>query len=144
MLMETAPLTDLPASLPVALVVDDSLDNREIFRWALEHAGYTVLTAPDGKEALVILEKQHFHLMVLDLQMPELDGRGVLKAIRAQPQLMPMHVVIATANAHMTPDDIDTLVDYIIYKPVEVASLVTLAKRLKGDFPVKNASDTKL
>lgn len=129
--------TSVQPTLPLALVVDDNKDNREIFSWALEHAGYTVTLAVDGKDAITALAKQPFHLMILDLQMPELDGHGVLKIIHTQPELLPKHVIVATANAHMTPNGIDDLADYIIYKPIEVAALVTLAKRLQAS--VKNA-----
>lgn len=117
-------------SPPAAIVVDDNEDNRRIFEIALERAGYEVSTAVDGKQALETLASRHFHLMLLDLQMPELDGRGVLQHLQTRPDMMPKYVVIATANAHMTAEDVEHMADYVIYKPVEVAALITLGKRL--------------
>lgn len=64
------------------LVVDDNLDNRRLLRLMLEKAGYSVVTAESGPEALTLFQKQPVDVVVLDLQMPEMDGIATLKSIR--------------------------------------------------------------
>jgi CheY-like chemotaxis protein len=75
-----------PNGLFSALIVDDNWFNRDIFRIALQTADYTIREAEDGQQCLDILEHEAFHLLVLDLQMPGLDGRGVLRQVRTMPK----------------------------------------------------------
>ena len=64
------------------LVADDERDIREVLRLYLENAGYRVLEAGDGEEALAVLVDQHVDLCLLDIMMPRLDGYQVLKRLR--------------------------------------------------------------
>jgi DNA-binding NtrC family response regulator len=64
------------------LVVDDNLDNRRLLRLMLEKAGYAVHTAESGPEAIGTFQKQHVDVVLLDLQMPEMDGITTLKNLR--------------------------------------------------------------
>lgn len=66
----------------VILVADDEAEIRDLLRLYLENSGYDVLEAADGLEALVILEKNHVDLAVLDIMMPRLNGLHVLKKLR--------------------------------------------------------------
>ena len=122
----------------LAIVVDDQADNRLIFQIALEMAGYVVTCAINGEQALAILKNQNFHLMILDLDMPVLNGRDLLKILELQALPMPTHILVATANVQMTTAIVKHLADHIIYKPVEVRALIGLAKRLKTDFSSRN------
>jgi CheY-like chemotaxis protein len=81
------------------LVVDDEADARLLARTLLENDGYEVDEAEDGKEALRILEEDpRYHLVVLDLTMPGLDGREVLANIRGNPVTAALPVVIRTGT----------------------------------------------
>jgi CheY-like chemotaxis protein len=115
-----------------ALVVDDNWYNRDIFRIALETAEYSVTEAEDGVQGISILEKQSFHLMVLDLQMPGLDGRAVLSKVRTMPRHKGMRIVIVTANAHMATDEVDALADFVMYKPIDVMEFSRFLHRVRG------------
>jgi len=64
------------------LVVDDDNNIREVLRFALGKAGYTVVEAEDGAAALTLFAKQAPDLLILDVMMPELDGTEVCRAIR--------------------------------------------------------------
>ena len=64
------------------MVVDDNLDNRRLLRLMLEKAGYSVHTAESGPEAISLFQKQHIDVVLLDLQMPEMDGITTLKNLR--------------------------------------------------------------
>lgn len=64
------------------LVVDDDPDIREVLRDRLESLGYRVLPASNGKEGLELLEKQNPHMVLLDVEMPGMNGLQVLREIR--------------------------------------------------------------
>jgi CheY-like chemotaxis protein len=113
-----------------ALIVDDNYYNRDVAGLALKHAGYEVMEAEDGREALNILDKNNFDLLLLDLAMPEVSGMGVLQELRTQPQHKKMCVIIMTANPHMAMGEIDTMADFTMYKPIDVMEFTRFIQRL--------------
>lgn len=93
------PAADRPAEVPRILVVEDSFTVRELQRSILETAGYRVVTARDGADALRILGRDHvIALVITDLEMPELDGLELTRAIRADPARSSLPVVIVTSH----------------------------------------------
>jgi signal transduction histidine kinase len=80
------------------LVVDDDPDSRRVAAKFLAEAGVTVREAPDGESALAEMQRAIPDVVVLDLMMPVLDGFGVLAAMRADPVLCPVPVVVLTAK----------------------------------------------
>jgi two-component system, chemotaxis family, chemotaxis protein CheY len=64
------------------LIVDDSESIREVVIFTLENAGYKVLWAVDGKDALKHLDGQHLDMILTDLHMPNMDGIGLIKEVR--------------------------------------------------------------
>ena len=93
-----------PAAAPRVLVVEDSLTVRELQRSILEAAGYPVVTARDGRDALAILDREpEISLVITDLEMPELDGIELTKAIRSGTAHSSLPVVIVTS--HGSEDD---------------------------------------
>jgi two-component system OmpR family response regulator len=77
------------------LVTDDDHDIRDLIRAQLESAGYEVHVARNGSEALGRISSARPHAMVLDINMPELDGFGVLEALKARNVLFPVLVLTA-------------------------------------------------
>ena len=67
---------------PVLLVVDDDANIRQIMRLLLEAAGYRVLCAADGREAMQLIEAQAFDLILTDMLMPGSDGLELLSAMK--------------------------------------------------------------
>lgn len=65
----------------IILVVDDEKDLRDVLKLYLENAGYEVLEAENGLEALDILSKSDISLMILDIMMPEMDGFELIKKL---------------------------------------------------------------
>ena len=63
-----------------ALIVDDDADIRELLRAILSRAGHEVVTAVDGADAVQHLATEHFDVVVLDVEMPEMSGLDVLQA----------------------------------------------------------------
>ena len=81
------------------LVVDDTAVVRELERSILEEAGYRVRTAGDGRSALTALAGHRVDLVVTDVDMPDCDGLELTRAIRAEPGLAGLPVVVVTSKA---------------------------------------------
>ena len=85
------------------LIVDDSILNREVATEFLNDVGIIVTTANNGIEALEKVLKQPFDLVLMDVQMPVMDGLSATQEIRKKPQLA--HLPIIAMTAHASPDD---------------------------------------
>jgi two-component system chemotaxis response regulator CheY len=81
------------------LVVDDSASLRQVVGIALRGAGYDVLEASDGKDALAKLTGQKVHLMISDVNMPNMDGITFLKAVKKHPGYKFTPVVMLTTES---------------------------------------------
>lgn len=79
------------------LVVDDNQNNRDLLSTLLTKQNYTVSTAINGKEALEMIEKKEYDLILLDLLMPEIDGYQVLKNIKENPKKKHIPVIMISA-----------------------------------------------
>ncbi|MBN1778989.1 MAG: response regulator [Candidatus Buchananbacteria bacterium] len=84
------------------LVVEDEKPMAKALELKLTHAGYQVVTASNGEEALMILEKDKFDLILLDIIMPKMDGFGVLEALKKQGKKTP---VIMSSNLSQPEDE---------------------------------------
>lgn len=81
------------------LICDDEKDIRGALRIYLTGAGYSVREAADGREALLVLENEDIHLVLLDIMMPEIDGLTVLSALRRDSAVP---VILLTAKGEDT------------------------------------------
>ena len=79
------------------LVVDDNRVNRLLLGRALEQLGHTVTFAENGRQAIEILRQRPFDLVLLDIEMPEMDGYQVLEALAADPRLRDLPVVMMSS-----------------------------------------------
>ena len=79
------------------LVVDDEADIAAMVRLALEDAGYRVAVAGDGRAALRLLGEARYDLVLSDVMMPYLDGAGLAAAMRADPALRAIPLVLMSA-----------------------------------------------
>lgn len=84
--------------MKTVLVVDDDADARSIFRAALAHAGYEVLVAEDGEEAVRIAVTRAPTLIVMDIMMPRLNGLDAFLRLQQSPQTRPIPVIGITAD----------------------------------------------
>ena len=81
------------------LVVEDQEDNRQILRDLLTNAGYEMLVAEDGVQALEQAEKHRPDLILMDIQLPVLDGYEATRRLKANPELKAIPIIVVTSYA---------------------------------------------
>jgi two-component system, cell cycle response regulator DivK len=81
------------------LVVEDQEDNRQILRDLLGNAGYDMVEAENGEEALAEVEKQRPDLILMDIQLPVMDGYEATRRIKANPDLKAIPIIVVTSYA---------------------------------------------
>ncbi len=126
---------------PLILVVDDVPDNVEILQMRLEAQGYRIATAADGEAAVAAIRAQRPDLVLLDIMMPKLDGIGVLKAVKSDPELpfIPIILVTAKAEAKELVAALEAGGDDYLTKPVDHTSL---SARVRAMLRIKALHDT--
>ena len=117
------------------LVAEDDQPSRELIREILETCGYQVLEARDGREALQRVEETAPDLVLLDIQMPAVDGSAVLRQLRQDSRFASLPVVAVTAYA-MRGDREKALAagfDAYLTKPLNAAALKKQIEQLLGE-----------
>jgi CheY-like chemotaxis protein len=102
------------------LIVDDEADVREITKLGLEMGtDWTVLTASSGAEALTVAAKESPDAILLDMMMPDMDGRTTLQKLKGQESTKAIPVILVTAKAQQSnlEDFKDLNVTAIVAKP---------------------------
>jgi CheY-like chemotaxis protein len=84
------------------LIVDDEFGVLEVLEFILSDAGFTVVSAINGREALTRLEQTSPDLAIVDFMMPILDGNAVIKAIRSDDRLRDIPIILASALPEKT------------------------------------------
>jgi len=122
------------------LVVDDQEDIREMARLVLHDAGFEVVTAPSGEDALRLARGTSFDLVLLDINMPGLDGWSTLKLLRADGATGDLPVAMFSVKSEVR-DKMTSLqdgaVDFIA-KPFSVDELVRRVARIVEAHPRGN------
>lgn len=116
------------------LVVDDSPINQRLVRAVLESRGHTLALAANGHEALAALDREAFHVILMDVQMREMDGLQATAEIRAREASTGAHVPIVAMTAHSLAEDRDRCLaagmDGFLSKPVRHEELIELVESL--------------
>lgn len=109
------------------LVVEDQYDNRCILRDLLTSAGYEMIEAVTGEEGVAIAEKQRPDLILMDMQLPVIDGYESTRRIKANPDLQSIPIIAVTSYA-MSGDDTaayDAGCDAYVTKPFSPRKLLS-------------------
>ncbi len=119
-------LPPVEAAGPVrVLVADDDAQMRRLIRGVLQRDGFEVLEAADGLDALELAQQGGVDLVILDVDMPRLDGLGVLEELRAQVKTACLPVIMLTAQHGETEEKaLDLGAHDYLTKPVQTRSLV--------------------
>ncbi len=117
------------------LLAEDNIINQKVAFRLLEKQGYTVKTVENGKEALDALEEEEIDLVLMDIQMPVMDGFEAVASIRKKEEHTGDHMPIAAMTAHAMKGDRDRCfsggMDDYISKPVDSKRLGALFARLQ-------------
>jgi two-component system cell cycle response regulator DivK len=81
------------------LVVEDQEDNRRIVRDLLTHAGFALLEARTGDEGVAMAERERPDLILMDIQLPGIDGYEATRRIKAHPELARVPIIVVTSYA---------------------------------------------
>lgn len=116
------------------LLAEDEPDLQFIIGMALEGADYTVVTASNGLEALRLLERDSFDLLLVDVMMPQMSGLELCQHLRHHPVWQHIPIILLTASPSLGPllKDLPPSVCGWIEKPFDVFDLVD---RIKSIFP---------
>jgi two-component system, sensor histidine kinase and response regulator len=116
------------------LLAEDNLVNQQLALRLLEKRGHTVTVAPDGSEALALLKKSPFDLVLMDVQMPRMDGFQATTAIRQEEETTGVHVPIIAMTAHAMEGDRERCLaagmDAYIFKPIQGNELITMVEKM--------------
>ncbi len=121
------------------LLVDDEPDILEIVGYNLSQEGYKIVTATNGKDAVVAAKKERPHLIIMDVMMPEMDGMEACENIRKIPELSNTIITFLTARSedYSQVAGFDAGADDYIAKPIKPKLLISkvkaLLRRLKDD-----------
>ena len=118
------------------LLVEDNAMNQVLAQRLIRKRGHNIVVASNGREALAALEIEHFDLILMDIQMPEMSGVEVTRIIRRKEQETGEHIpIVATTASAMKEDRIRCLeagMDAYLSKPLEREPLFETIERLTG------------
>jgi two-component system chemotaxis response regulator CheY len=119
--------TDAAAAKTV-LTIDDSRTMRDMLRLALSGAGFTVVQAVDGQDGLKVLPQQPVDVIITDINMPKLDGYGVIRAVRGDPAYNDTPILVLSTEAEQGSKDIanEAGANGWIVKPFDPEGLIKL------------------
>jgi CheY-like chemotaxis protein len=121
------------------LLAEDNAINQKIACHVLEKQGHHVTVAADGRQALSALDQAHFDVVLMDVQMPEMDGFETTGAIRARERGTGVHLPIIAMTAHAMQGDRERCIaagmDSYISKPLAIKELIELLERFSAGAP---------
>ncbi len=115
----------------LVLVVEDQEDNRKIMRDLLTHAGYEVIEAVSGDEGVTMAQTHVPDLILMDIQMPGLNGYEATRRIKANPALQHISIIVVTSYA-MSGDEEkarEAGCDAYLSKPVNARALLAKVRQ---------------
>lgn len=124
------------------LVAEDNDVNRELFALHLSKLGYNVLSAPNGEEAVRVVQERNPLLVFMDLQMPIMNGYEAAKKIRTLGSKVPIVAVTASALKGEMERCLQAGMNDLITKPFRMPDLVRLLNQLFGDSEYKTYYDS--
>ncbi len=114
---------------PVAFVIEDDPQLSQIFTLTLQD-DFEVHAITNGNEAITRLAGETPRIILLDLNLPEVSGEGILAFVRSNKRLQKAVVILCTANERLA-DTLREEADFILLKPVSPIQLREIATRLK-------------
>ena len=116
--------------MKLVLMVEDEYGNAEVLQMLLEAEGYRVAAAANGRDALDLLSGEKPAAIVTDFMMPHMTGAELGVAVRADPALADIPIVIMSASAESLVQDVFKDYDAFVQKPFVAAGLLQLLAHL--------------
>ncbi|HMK82540.1 MAG TPA: response regulator [Candidatus Bathyarchaeia archaeon] len=114
------------------LIIDDDSNILEVFETALKDAGYEVVQAKNGKEALELSNTNHYHLALIDIRLPDVEGTKMLEAFSKSNPKMKKIIITGFPSASNAIEALNKQADAYLVKPVNIDDLLSeVAKQLK-------------
>ncbi len=139
----TATLSDKTVTI---LIVEDSPTQREQLRWILEEQGFRVVAATNGREGLAAAKATHVDLVISDIVMPEMDGCELCKALRADPSLTHLPVILLTSLSD--PKDVihglESGANNFICKPYDERYLIARVKNVIANIEIRRDAPSEM
>jgi CheY-like chemotaxis protein len=109
------------------LLIEDNEQNRYLAKFLLEEQGFAVIQAADGPTGLELASRERFDLILLDIQLPLMNGHAVARALRADPALKEVPIVAVTSYAMAGDREqaIDAGCDGYLEKPIDPETFVS-------------------
>jgi two-component system, chemotaxis family, chemotaxis protein CheY len=116
------------------MVVDDSASIRQMVNFTIKNAGYDVIEAVDGKDALSKINGAPIHMIFTDLNMPNLDGIGLIKGVRANPahKFIPIILLTTESQESKKMEGKQAGATGWIVKPFKPDQLIAVIKKVLG------------
>ena len=119
---------------PIVLVVEDNERNRKLVRTILEFRGYEVVECEDGEPSLELARRHKPVLVLMDIQLPKMNGVEALKRLRGDPDTQAIPVIAVTAS--VTPSERERVVsagfNAYISKPIDVMTFGPMIDKVMG------------
>lgn len=120
-------------AVPTILIVDDSRFQHSVLRQILAPAGYSLLFASHGKEALELLAGHQVDLIIADLIMPEMRGMTLLELLRDRGNDVPIVVLTADIQEHVAAECLRQGARQVFHKPVKPEALLQAVADVLGE-----------
>jgi two-component system sensor histidine kinase/response regulator len=121
------------------LLAEDNAVNQKLAVRMLEKRGHTLVVASTGKEALAAWKRERFDLILMDVQMPEMDGFEATAAIRQAERLTGVHIPIVAMTAYAMSGDrqrcLEAGMDGYIPKPIQAQTVFEVIKAMCSPSP---------
>lgn len=114
------------------LIVEDNPDNLKLMTWVLEDEGYNVKSVNSAEQALEYVEKHEFQLILMDIDLPVMNGEEATRLMRKKESLA--HLPIVAVTAHALHDKVREIMNSgftdIAVKPINESLLVEMIRRI--------------
>lgn len=118
----------------VIMTADDSASMRQMISFTLKDAGYEVIEAVDGRDALAKLNANPIHMLISDVNMPNMNGPEMVRQVRTNPAYRFIPIIMLTTESHESKKQEGKLVGATgwIVKPFKPEQLLAVVKKVLG------------
>lgn len=116
------------------LIIDDNEQNRKLFGFILQNSGYEIIESENGEDGLKLAKENHPGLILMDIQMPVIDGTEAFRILRSEPETKDIPVIALTSYAMRGDREkfLEQGFNGYISKPINVKEFMNTVKSVLG------------